>query len=135
MSPKNGGHVNPVRDHRPGVRGRNAAMTEDELCQLENILEEGLVLMPLSSGTIRLWTVQPLSHRASMPGHRVSAPRQFNLTATKPFPGLQGPARTAKSDAAEEISDRAALRCRDTWREIGKAICQNQSGQRDHGCN
>ncbi len=47
--------MNPVLTIDPEFEAKCPPLTEDELSQLEeNILEEGLVLMPSSSGTIRL---------------------------------------------------------------------------------
>ena len=68
--------MNPVLTIDPEFEAKCPPLTEDELSQLEeNILEEGLVLMPphrLERYDCR--RSQPLPHRAGASGHRVPHP-------------------------------------------------------------
>ena len=67
--------MNPVLTIDPEFEAKCPPLTEDELSQLEeNILEEGLVLMPLIVWNDTIGRSQPLPHRAGASGHRVPCP-------------------------------------------------------------
>ena len=82
--------MNPVLTIDPEFEAKCPPLTDDELSQLEeNILEEGLVLMPSSSGTIRLWTVTTATASRRRIRASGSVPmKSSSATATRPFPGF-----------------------------------------------
>ena len=81
--------MNPVLTIDPEFEAKCPPLTGDELSQLEeNILEEGLVLMPLI-----VWndTIVDGHNRASRRRIRASGSvpmKSSSATATKPFPGF-----------------------------------------------
>ena len=100
--------MNPVLTIDPEFEAKCPPLTEDELSQLEeNILEEGLVLMPLI-----VW------NDTIVDGHN-----RYRIAQTHPGIGFRTHEKNFNSKyEAEEISDRAALRCREknTWRRSEK---------------
>lgn len=82
--------MNPVLTIDPEFEAKCPPLTEDELSQLEeNILEEGLVLMPLI-----VWNDTIVDgHTATASRRRIRASgsvpmKSSSATATRPFPGF-----------------------------------------------
>ena len=93
--------MNPVLTIDPEFEAKCPPLTEDELSQLEeNILEEGLVLMPLI-----VWndTIVDGHNRYRIRASGFAPMKSSLTTATKPFPGF---ARTSSDGATLRPSRR-----------------------------